>query len=366
MKWITFALVVAGLAQLPMNASAEYVIKDLGAQSYGVSYATDINASGQVTGHYTTSDGYYHAYRYDGSAFVDLGSLPNSDYSYGLGINDHGHVTGYSVVDTYAVAFVHDGQGMTNISSPDETNSTGYAINNSGAIVGDASRIGFHQAFLYENGSKEYLGTLAGSTSYATDINSAGQVVGHSTSDTLYTHAFLFTDGNMVDLGTLPGGRTSFAHGINDAGMVVGASERNRGVYHAFLHDGTTMHDLGKLNNGNNSEAYDINNLGQIVGSAQAGTSRSYSAFIYDGAVMHNLNDMIEPTSGWHLTSAEAINDAGQIVGYGKYAGEDRAFLLTPSSNMVPVPEPASIGMFGLGALGLLIRAQWGRIRSVT
>jgi hypothetical protein len=46
------------------------------------------------------------------------------------------------------------------------------------------------------------------------------------------------------------------------------------------------------------------------------------------------------------LSTPRDINDAGQIVGYGKYGGETRAFLLTP------IPEPS---MLAMAALGLLI-----------
>lgn len=42
-----------------------------------------------------------------------------------------------------------------------------------------------------------------------------------------------------------------------------------------------------------------------------------------------NLNDLIDPTSGWFLTSARGINNQGQIVGAGRIGGATHAFLLT-------------------------------------
>ena len=52
---------------------------------------------------------------------------------------------------------------------------------------------------------------------------------------------------------------------------------------------------------------------------------------------MADLNTMIDPASGWHLDSANAINDSGQIVGTGKNkAGQAHAFLLTPVSERSP------------------------------
>jgi hypothetical protein len=46
---------------------------------------------------------------------------------------------------------------------------------------------------------------------------------------------------------------------------------------------------------------------------------------------MKDLNDLIDPDSGWVLTSAAAINNAGQIVGRGVHNGQPRTFLLKPT-----------------------------------
>jgi probable HAF family extracellular repeat protein len=49
------------------------------------------------------------------------------------------------------------------------------------------------------------------------------------------------------------------------------------------------------------------------------------------------------------LLSAEGINDRGQIVGYGSFDGQTRAFLLTPTA----VPEPSGLALLGVGALAV-------------
>jgi probable HAF family extracellular repeat protein len=53
---------------------------------------------------------------------------------------------------------------------------------------------------------------------------------------------------------------------------------------------------------------------------------------------MSDLNDLIPPGSGLTLRSASAINNAGQIVGYGAHNGQFRAFLLTPDSPAASAP----------------------------
>ena len=45
---------------------------------------------------------------------------------------------------------------------------------------------------------------------------------------------------------------------------------------------------------------------------------------------MLDLNNLIPANSGWLLQQATAINDQGQIVGYGTLNGQSEAFLLTP------------------------------------
>src|SRR5262245_6015849 len=64
-----------------------------------------------------------------------------------------------------------------------------------------------------------YLGTLGGAYSSADDVNVSGQVAGTSSTAAGWDHAFLWTNGAMIDLGTL-GGARSLALALNDLGQV--------------------------------------------------------------------------------------------------------------------------------------------------
>ena len=69
------------------------------------------------------------------------------------------------------------------------------------------------------------LGTLGGSTS-GTAINNTGQVTGESNG-----HAFLYSTGQMTDLGTVPGYTSSSGNAINDSGQIAGSASRGSPVF---------------------------------------------------------------------------------------------------------------------------------------
>jgi probable HAF family extracellular repeat protein len=75
-----------------------------------------------------------------------------------------------------------------------------------------------------------------------------------------------------------------------------------------------------------------------------------------------DLNSLIPADSGWILNSATAINNKGQIVGFGiNPNGVQHAFLPTPTA---AAPEPTSVALLSLGALGLAGHAWRKRRRA--
>jgi probable HAF family extracellular repeat protein len=135
-------------------------------------------------------------------------------------------------------------------------------------------------------------------------------------------------------------------YAINASGQVAGVSTVVGGGYHAFITRNGHMFDLGTLAGGY-SNGLGINPTGQVVGSSDG------RAFVTDLYGMNDLNTLlVASATGWTLEAATAINDAGQITGYGLLEGQRLAFLLTPEAAIVPVP--AAVWLFGSGVIGLL------------
>jgi probable HAF family extracellular repeat protein len=326
-------------------AQTTYTITDLGTLPGGNrSLALGINASGQVTGGSNGVSGvnHLHVFLYSYGTMTDLGSLPGGNDSYGAGINDSGQVTGQSGNDNSGFtpflsghAFLYSGGKMIDLGTlPGGAYSVGAGINASGQVTGDSDGTGFGQhAFLYSGGKMTDLGTLPGGTySVGAGINASGQVTGQSgVSGNIY-HAFLYSSGTMTDLGTLPGGTYSYSSGINASGQVTGGSDNSTsgGWPHAFVYSSGTMTDLGTLTGGTYSYSFGlgINASGQVVGVSYPGFNGG--AFLYSSGTMTDLNTLLPANSGWALEAALAINDAGQITGFGEINNLGHAFLLTP------------------------------------
>jgi probable HAF family extracellular repeat protein len=261
----------------------------------------------------------YHAFEWQDGVVSDLGSLAGANYCSTAGsINEHEEIQGVS----------------------------------ERAVVDPA--IGFNEihAVVWQHRKITDLGTLGGNESWSWSINNRGQVVGialnavpdpfsmydfviFGSSSGTQTRAFLWDEKNgMQDLGTL-GGPDAWAFAINDRGQVAGNSYTNSipnpstgfPTLDPFIWDKRTrrMQDLGNLG-GVAGFIAAINNRGQVIGGS--GIASDPAACSPGGSIEFNnpdchpflwdqgiLTDLYTSTPGSHPTTAEAINDAGEIVG---------------------------------------------------
>jgi probable HAF family extracellular repeat protein len=327
---------------------------------------------------------------------IDIGTFggPHSQFSVpsSRGLNDRGTATG--VADTSVPdpncpnncffdmfidhAFVSKDGVTTDLGTlPGGASSFAYAVNNRGLIVG-SSQIGSIDPLtglpelrgaLWREGRAIDLGTLGGSASGANAINDRGQVVGAAltgtpdpfamipqatcailqttgacsgytfaynalfSNATTETHAFLWEDGVMLDLGTL-GGPDSTALINNDHGQVAGWS------YTSFVANPSTgvptvdpfiwspeegkMVDLGGLG-GTFGAPFFMNNRGQVVGVSNLAGDLITEPFLWSES--EGMKDL--GTLGGTLGHPDWINDEGEVVGFSQLAGDQvgHAFL---------------------------------------
>jgi probable HAF family extracellular repeat protein len=337
-----FIWVVTALILVPMAEAQSYTLTDLGTLGGGTySYATAINDHGEVAGIAYLSGGVYavsHAFLWTAAGGMqDLGTLPGDNYSYAQGINNSGVVVGTSFSSDSGVvhAFLWTRRvGMQNLGTLGG-NSYANGINDSGQVVGysylsdDASAHGF---LWTKTGGMQDLGTLGGSDSTATAINKSGEVVGYSSppGDLAISVAFVWTQaGGMQDLGTL-GGTQSFANAVSSSGMVLGYSYLTSNKrYQAFFW--TQNHGMQPLPTDTDSIALSVNASNEVVGAIVEPQYGDRYAFLWTPTQhQQNLGLLIPPGSGWELSTADGINQSGQIAATGTINGETHAALLTP------------------------------------
>jgi probable HAF family extracellular repeat protein len=358
---------LCGLAALlvvaipPTARAGYYTVTDMGFLGTNATIPNAINDSGQVVGDtYTMGSGgpptNFKAFLYSGGVMTGLGTLPGGGAASAASINASGQVVGSAVAaDGLSHPFLYSGGKMTDLGLfPGGTQSYASGINASGQIVGSSfTQYDNGRAFLLNKGQTTDLGPWY----WTRGVNASGQVVG-----TAFTngnpHAYLYSKGQMIDLGTLNGGNFSYAYALNDSGQVAGHSMDRYGNDRGFLFSNGQMTDLGSLG-GPEIRAYGINNAGQVVGSSETASWVNH-AYVYANGKMQDLNTLLVGGGGWTLDVAWAINNKGQIVTTGSRPGDlnIHGLLLTPTS----APEPGGLTLLALGTLGLAARA-WLRRR---
>jgi probable HAF family extracellular repeat protein len=274
----------------------------------------------------------------------DLGTLSGGNVSGAQGINDAGAVVGYSNIkgqpatNFYAFQW-SSATGMVNLGTlPGGSSSAAFQINSAGVIAGDSfNSAGVSHATSWTARKIKNLGALPKSLFTAgLAINDNGDIVGES--DLSYgppfeSRGFLWNGSALVNLGTLPGGVTSIANAINASGEITGQSDGSTtgGHWHAVLWDAShKIHDLGVISGGTYSIGFALNDSGVVVGYGNLFDNAAHAMIWTAKAGMQDLNLLIPGNSGWVLINANAINNVGQITGYGTIKGHNHAFLLTP------------------------------------
>ncbi|MGA8761437.1 MAG: hypothetical protein WB562_00990 [Candidatus Sulfotelmatobacter sp.] len=262
----------------------------------------------------------YHAWRWTPAKGIqDLGDLPNCDFAQAFAINNSGEVVGTSGKTPGESGFRWTAKAGMQPLLQGGGMAAAQGVNSSGTIAGWAIVSGNHQAVYWSaGGALVQLGSLGiqEQWSFAYAINTAGMIVGQTAVPLTDTgHAFVWTaTGGMQDLGTLFGrNAASSASAVNDNGDIVGWSNNQTGNTHAVVWKDGEIKDLGTLPNGFTSHALGINNAGLIVGDSDSGTSHGspHAVLWYPDGAIHDLG-----TGSGGYSFALGINNSSQVTGY--------------------------------------------------
>ncbi len=336
------ALVAVPLLAVPAGAqdcdpATSYTVTEL--ESVGslfhITRATAVAADGTTAGSSLDDSLVSHAVRWDSSGQVTTLSAGNGE---AFGISTNGVVAGWQAgrrgglqaMTWSPPKALKPPRGAISARAVD-VNATGLAVGWSVDSIGDTDAVRWDGT----RATTLVSGPGAPSISIATAVNNAGTIVGRGDFGTApFRRALKWQGTTMTTLQTLGGGSDA-ATGISESGLITGGSlSPLDSKFHAVLWEGTTITDLGLFGT-HPTSGYGVNSCGTVVGDSviDVGLDIIDAVIWQDGGPAVALETLLPAGHGWDLHTAQGINDAGQVVGYGFRSGMSgiRSFLLTPA-----------------------------------
>jgi probable HAF family extracellular repeat protein len=304
-----------------------------------------LNNNGVVVGGIANSDGSVSLAEWSKGVLTNLGvppGLPSHDFNIPrvFGINDSGAVVGTvrtSAGDIPSRWFIYDRGGFTVLPLADPTDLGGAAIgiNNRGEVVGyDHTSSNREMAWLWSNGAYSRL-PVSGSSTNALGINASGTIIGNRRFRLIRRlltgqlrskgeRGYVLSHGTTQYL-------TGFVYAINELGEAAGGSVSDAQTLATVFKNGIATVILSLP-----SFAVGINSAASVVGSYQpAGYSRKH---LFRWSANAGAFDLTP--DGYHYAEAAAINNRGDILGFGEtVSGKSGYFLLTPDPNGALTPK---------------------------
>ena len=178
------------------------------------------------------------------------------------------------------------------------------------------------------------LGTVVGTAQ--TSVSDAGCLVGGKPVAPFY-QVQQSVPVEWINLGNLGGSLNTNPFAINNLTQVTGTSDVAGDLTsHAFLWQNGVMQDLGTLPGDYYSVGYSINSLGQVVGQS-CDVNHNCRAFLWSKGTMTDLNSLVGANQQLYLHLGATIDDLGVITGYAidKSNNTQPAFVLVPTVSFV-------------------------------
>lgn len=360
------------------------------------SHAVDINESGTVLA--TALDGIIgQSYLYKDGNISPLPLSPGYAYSIGNKLNATGEVAGCRVLlvpshGLFPQAATFNGSNVNAPYPPYVANGTILPETSQFVCINDAGMAGglagSNAALLRINNQTYRLADTTGTfwwsgifAGQVHGINNKGEVLVQTINRDFYklsggwtviqggpqASLKLYRAGTTQKLGS-PSADVLWANAaaFNDHGQFVGSfSTSNKSAF--FLYSENSFSEVPPLDGKQRIAIYDINNHGQIVGWSDD------RAFLRVGSITADLNDLtpsVSPSAinGFtELVAAYSINDAGRIVGVGRWKDANgeiswRGFILKPASLGKPVISPNGGSFVGYAMVSLTSIISGGTI----
>jgi hypothetical protein len=304
-----------------------------------------LNDAGVVVGGIADADGSVSLAEWHDGRLTDLGvppgfPTPGFNRPRVFAINNAGVIVGTihtAAGDLPSRAFICDrGRFMTlPLAHTSHLGGAAIGINDQGVVVGyDHTAGNLLTGWLWSGGHYSAL-RVPGTSTAAFGINAEGTVIGNRTLNPLRRlltgklrstgqRGFVLSRGSIRHL-------DGFVNAINDSGTAAGGSTSGGDQKATLFRDGIATQILRVP-----SAAVGINTSAAVVGAYQRAGSQRHRLFLWHAT-----------SGGWDLTPdgyvsahAAAINDRGDILGFGETASmKSQYFLLTPDPNGVLTPK---------------------------
>jgi uncharacterized membrane protein len=298
-----------------------------------------INDFGQITGAFADADGFHGFLREPDGTTIHF-DVPKTDAfegTFATAINAHGQITGFSSnshfvshsflrqPDGTMIVFRVDPPCCEILASPTATDPGGlerddgdgaYAINAVGQIAGDFGGPLSSYGFLREHHGTIIKFNISQSGSFPLvhprSINLFGQIAGFY-SDANGWRGFLRQPRGAIIKFDAPGAIYTFALAINFWGEIAGYFIDADGIRHGFLRKRNGQKVTFDPDGSSYTEATSINFLGEITGFYADASGTSHGFLRKPNGIMESFDAPGAANAG---TFPKGINDLGQIVGY--------------------------------------------------
>lgn len=372
---VAVAALVLAEALVSMHAAGQcsYEVTVI-AREHCSTYGLSLNEHGQVVGY--SSCGPAPLASFSWSSELGLVNIPPPEGFAGAlatGVNNAGQIVISTTADVQPPrGFVYDDGKYTLLPPVSAGWSDASSINDNGQVAGQRSigdDVNPLNAFVWSSSDGfDDVGLLGTTQTNATAINDVGEIAGRRGSSFSNYEAFVWTGEEVTFLGTVPGGTSSSANDISDDGTVVGAglvplaSQEGLGRFVAFSWSSGEFDVMPPLPGVLDCAADAINIRGHVVGGcANLGVPDSARAFLWHNGRVINLNDLVDLELDFVLERAVDVNDRGQILAQGRDpAFFNLSFLLTPRRTVGDVDLDCRVGMRDL----LLVLTGWNDVDS--